>query len=167
MCDLVLEKLTAEGKNSAKLVVSGDITIDGTIDKTSVLSIIKEYKTYKTKPWQIRAHCVGFGNVDFEFLPKEALSKSELSYALNINLPIPDDVELDWSKVEGGIYKGLEHDRVVSMLKDLEVIPVTYKGVQPLFNRTHAQLDSVKLFNMTTKATPSGVQADFAADATF
>jgi hypothetical protein len=167
LCDLSLEHLTADNVNSAKLIVSADVTVDGTIEKRSVLSMLRDSGSFKSKPWQIKANCVGFGDLSFKFLPNSALSKSELPYKLTVDLPIPDDVKLDWSKVEGGIYKGLEHGIIVSMLKKMKSIPLTYEGVQPLFNKDHTQLDSIKLSNMTTKGTPAGVQANFMADATF
>ncbi len=167
LCDMTLNKLTVEGVNSAKLVLSADVTVDGSIEKNSVLSIVKEYKKYKSKDWQIKAKCVGVGEVNFKFISNGALSKSTLPYTLHVELPIPDDVQLDWSKVESGIYKGLEHGIIMSILKKMDKIPLTYEGEQPLFNKSHTQLDLIKLSNMTTKGIPEGVQVDFVADATF
>lgn len=162
-----LEKLNVEGINSARLILSADVRVDGTIEKNSVLSIVKEYKNYKTKPWQLKAQCIGLGNVTFRFVCDKGLSTSVMAYKLNVNLPVPDDFQLDWSKVENGLYKHLEHNTIVSILKKMRTIPVTYAGVQPLFAKPHTALDTVKLSNIKTRGVPQGVEVDFVADAAF
>ncbi len=165
--DLKLERLAATGNNSAKMVVSADVEMKGTIDKSSVTAILKEPKKYQSKPWRIRAHCIGTGMVEFKFLPNRSLSQSELPYTLTINLPIPEGLNLDWSQVAGGMFHDLERGVILSTIRKMGSVQVTHKGLQPFFNKNHSQLDAIELSDMVTKATPNGMQVDFVADATF
>lgn len=165
--NLTLDKLSVDTTNTAKFTVSSAATVDGTIDKGKLTVIIKDSKNYQSKPWQIKAKCLGDGVLKFSFIPGTNLNNSELAYDLSMNLPIPDNVNLDWSQVEKGLYGGIEHSVILSVLKTINSIPIKYHGEKKLFANNNGQFNSINVSSLTTKQIPAGVQLSFVANATF
>ena len=165
--NLTLTKLSVDTTNTAKFSVTGDAIVDGTIDKGSLISVIKNSQNYQSKPWQIKANCLGNGILKFDFIPGPNLSNSKLAYDLNVDLPIPDDVTLDWSKVEKGICGGMEHSVIMSIIKTIKPIPIKYHGDKNLFTNKNKQFNSINVTNLNAKQVPAGVQLSFVGNATF
>jgi len=163
---LILNKLSVNDTNSAKFSVNGNAIVDGTIDKSSLISVIKKSDNYQCKPWEIKTKCLGDGTLKFSFIPGTNLSSSKFVYDVEANLPIPKDVDLDWSKVTAGICGSMEHGVILSVIKSMKPIPIKYHGDRKLFADDN-RFKTINVSNLVTKQVSSGVELSFAGNATF
>jgi len=120
----------------------------------------------KTKPWTATAHVNGNGTIKYLLLPKSSLADSELQYKLAMDLPIPDDVHLDWSQVSKGLMEAAERGVIVSHLTKI-TIPISYSGHTKIFRgkKKQQQLSAIKVSKLVVRPTNSGSELSFSAEA--
>jgi len=168
---LVLENAKVTSSNKATFRVSGDVEIDGTVDKGGLLAVIDRPTSWQSRPWQASAALTGTGTVDYKFIPSRALAGSTLDYNLAMQLPLPDDINLDWSQVGTGVLAKAERAVIVSHLRKItpfqgtRSIPLKFKGTLSLFAKSNPAFKSITVKELTTKPLPNGTQMDFVAEA--
>src|SRR5262249_11807725 len=116
--------------------------------------------------WKATAHLTGTGTVKYKLQPKDSLALSALWYELDMKLPIPKDVDVDWSKVSHGILHYAEHAVIVNELSKITV-PLHYNGVLSLGNVNDSKWKSIKISQLLTKPSKDGMVLTFVADAAF
>jgi hypothetical protein len=168
---LVLQNARVTSSNQASFTVSGDVEVDGTVDKGGLLAVIDHPTKWESRPWQASAPLTGAGTVEYKFIPSKALAGSQLDYNLAMKLPLPDDINLDWSQVGNGVLAKAERAVIVSHLRKItpfqgtRSIPLKFKGKLPLFANSSPAFKSIKIKELTTKPVPNGTQMDFVAEA--
>jgi hypothetical protein len=168
---LLLENARVISSNQANFRVSGDVEVDGTVDKGGILAVIDRPTSWQSRPWQASAPLTGTGTVQYKFIPNKALAGSELDYDLAMQLPLPEDINLDWSQVGTGVLAKAERAVIVSHLKKItpfqgtRSIPLKFKGKLALFAKSNKAFRSIKVIELTTKPCPGGTQMDFVAEA--
>jgi len=87
-----------------------------------------------------------------------------LKYDLSFNLPVPDDVDLDWSQVSKGIMEKAETSIITGMIKKLKSVPLNYHGNLSLFAGEKSKLGHLKVSNFKTVPAQDGIDLSFVAD---
>lgn len=162
MSDLEIDRMNLKNDNQFTFKVQADLLADGTIDKGSLMAIIKSDAETETKPWKATATVSGDGEMDYSLLPNRSLADSELSYKVDVDLGFGDDVNLDWSKVTGGIAEGLERKVITGHLKKLEM-PFKFDGKLRLFKDN--KWNMIKLTKFDVDPAGSNAEIHFTADA--
>ena len=158
-----IDNLTQLPSNACSFKAGADVLVDGTIEKGGLLSIIKKTNKWVTCPWSATAHINGEGNVSYKFVPNGGLSDSALAYDLQMKLLLPDDMDLDWSKVNDGPLSGAEKSVIIGTVKKLKPIPINYTGSLKLFAKGNSHLQALKIKDFKTKSNDGNVQIDFQA----
>jgi hypothetical protein len=165
--DLSVDDLAHQSKNSVSFTVSGDVECDGTVDKVGLLSMNKDDAKTKTCPWKATAEdVVGKGTVSYKLIPHDSLASSVLDYELKMELPIPDNVELDWSQVSHSLLQGIERKAIIGHLKKLTV-PIDYKGTLKICKESDTQWNGLKISKLAVKPFGNDTRLEFTADAVF
>jgi hypothetical protein len=162
-----IEELTELPANGCSFKACGDVLVDGTIEKSGLLAIIKKTNKWDTKPWSATAHVFGEGSVKYKFVPNASLSDSALNYDLQMDLLMPDDMNLDWSQVNDGFLSKTESSTIVKSVSKLKPVPINYTGNFKLFSKGNAHLQALKIKDFKTKANKDNIEIDFAASSDF
>ena len=81
-----------------------------------------------------------------------------------MDLPIPEDVDLDWTKVCDGILQGTERAIIIKQMKKINV-PIRIKGKLNLFSAKDKQWRTVKISDLTVRPSQGGTLLNFTAQA--
>ncbi|MBX9693363.1 MAG: hypothetical protein K2Z81_13330 [Cyanobacteria bacterium] len=136
---------------------SGDVTADGTIEKSGLVINKDEWET---RPWRISGSVRGDGSIKYAFVDGKGKNHS-LKYDLKLDVPVPDDVELDWSKVASGLLKVAEKKIIVGHLKKL-TIPITYSGEISVFNKA-GWMSNLRITKLAVKDAVNEKKLEFSA----
>lgn len=159
--NLKIEEMRAAGPGKLAFTASGDVVVDGTVEKTG---IIFKKDGWQTCPWKISGHLKGDGVVKYSFTGTTRDKEERLKYDLSMQLPIPDDVELDWSKVAGGIIKVAEKRVIVGRLKQI-TLPLNHEGEINVIEKESPAWKNLKVSDLVIKnAADGGTQIDFVAE---
>ncbi|HEY9776698.1 MAG TPA: hypothetical protein V6C81_23245 [Planktothrix sp.] len=161
---LTLEEASQDAPNVLSFSVAGDVVTDGTVDKAHLLDAFSQTPKWETKPWSASAHCNGNGTVAYTLVPGKSLADSQLRYKISMNLPIPDDVKLDWTQVTDGLARTAERAVIVSHLSKI-TIPINYASKAKIFASRKKQLSSIRVSHMVVRPAPTGCEMSFTADA--
>ena len=163
-----LDQIEMTSPGVAKFTASGDADAKGTIEKGGILSVIKGPAKWEKRPWSASARLVGTGVVNYKILANNSLSNSELDYSASIDLPLPDDIDLDWSQVNDGLLEKAERNAVVKSIQKIKPLHLEFNDKKvKLFPNGKKNFDALKLKNLTTRPVTAGLQLNFNADATF
>jgi hypothetical protein len=160
-----IEKLWSVKNNEEHFSGYGDIEALGTVEKGSMLSIFKKTDNWQNCPWSARARLAGSGVLAYQFEPNGTLSDSQFKYTLKMNLPLPEDLKLDWSKVSGGLLQKAEKSIIVGAVKNAPPISLDYQGKFKLFPGRKSQLKSLRIKQFRTEPAGDGIEINFVADA--
>lgn len=174
-----------------KFEAEADAKLDGTVEKTALIGgasgrketdsslgespevdakidpkIDKESAKWETKPWSLSGHVDGSGKVKYHFKPSGKGLKSQLVYDLALDVPLSGDINLDWSKVAGGILKFAERRVIVSHLRKVTV-PIKYHGQIELFAKGDSLSRNFNVTKLVVKPINSDMQIDFSAQGNF
>lgn len=163
--NLTLKDMKPDGANRFNFLAAGDVLVDGTVEKGGIFSDEDDEDDWKVRPWKITGHVEGRGKVKYEIHAGDT-SKNEVTYQLSMNLPVPEDVELDWSQVAKGIMKLAERKAILSRLRKLEV-PVNHSGEIPLFKDGNHMWQNFTFSRMVIKPNGQDTQIEFVANANF
>jgi hypothetical protein len=105
------------GSNAADFKARARVTLKGEVEKGGLGAIFKKNTIWKTYPWQALATVNSLGTFKYSFLPSDYLDGSLLDYELTLKLKKPEDLELDWTKVNSGLLGGAERNIIVSSIK--------------------------------------------------
>jgi hypothetical protein len=83
-----------------------------------------------------------------------------------MQLPIPDDVQLDWSKVSGALIGSAEKAIILGYMKKLD-IPLDLAGKINVGGATDSQFDNVKISHLQSQPSDKGTKLTFSAQAIF
>jgi len=165
--NLHIDSMEHNSKNVIDFTASGDADVFGTVEKGGFLAAIgKDSGDWEKKPWTARGFVKGDGKVAYKLVPNSSLYNSELQYDLSMSLPIPDDVDLDWSQVSTGIMQSAERAIIVGQMKKITV-PVKFSGKLRICDEKDRQWRFLKISHLTVEPSPAGTQLSFSADATF
>ncbi len=162
---LALADIRAIGKDQGQFNGSADIEVIGNVEKCSIFSMGKKSCQWQDCPWSANAHLVGSGNLKYEFIPKDSLSNSEFKYRLALNLPLPDQFDIDWSKVSGGLMEKAERFAIIRFIKRAPPVALNHQGQLKLFSGRDNQLRSLRIKDFKTKPANDGIEMDFTAEA--
>lgn len=161
--NLVISDMKAQGPGALSFTATGDATIEGTVEKGAILFKTSEWKEC---PWNLEAELTGEGLVKYAFLGDTDSARSKVKYDLKMELPLPENMRLDWSKVTSGILRIAERRIIVKRLQKVTV-PVSHKGEIDLFEAGDSRWRNFKLTNVSMKSKGENIQIDFTADAVF
>lgn len=83
-----------------------------------------------------------------------------------MELPVPDDISLDWSQVASGPLEVAERHVIVSHLKKI-TIPMERSGKVALFGKTGPLARNFKITALAAKPASRGTEIDFIAEDRF
>jgi len=155
--------MQSKGPNTLSFTASGDVFLNGTIDKTGLIFNKDEWET---KPWNISGHVQGEGTIKYKFSKKKGNDDELLQYDVSMELRVPDtdDVKLDWSKVAGGILKMAEKKSIMGRLKKVD-IPLHHEGEIDLIEKEAPAWKNLSVSNVSVKDAPNGgTLIDFSAE---
>ena len=155
--DFKLENLVADQPDTLSFEATAMVRVDGTVDKSG---IVFNRNKEETKPWNVEGMVRGKGKIKYTVEAKKK-GPARLTYKLNMNVTVPDDVKLDWSKVASGVLKMAERKIIVGHIKEVE-IPIEKSGDLEIFDRK-SQISELRISKMTMKETPRGRLIKFTA----
>lgn len=161
--DLVISDMKAHGSGSLSFTATGDAIIEGTVEKGNILLKTDDWKEC---PWTLEAELTGEGSVKYAFVGDSESLRSRVKYDLTMDLPLPDNMRLDWSKVTNGLMRIAERRVIVKRLRKVTV-PVSHKGEIDLFEEGDSRWRNFKLTKVAMKSKGEDIQIDFTADAVF
>jgi hypothetical protein len=163
-----LDKIEMTSPGQATFTASGDADAKGSVEKGGILAIVKGPAKWEKRPWSASARLEGTGVISYKIKANDTLSKSELNYDVKMDLPLPDDIDLDWSLVNDGMLEKAERNAVVKSIQKLKPLHLEFlnKTVK-LFPNGAKNLKALKLKNLKTKPVATGLQLDFNADTVF
>ncbi|CAN5379110.1 hypothetical protein BH11CYA1_BH11CYA1_22750 [soil metagenome] len=178
-------QMSAAPPNLFTFEAEADAKLDGTVEKTALIGggkAVSETKAdsnidndfdaeknsakWETKPWSLAGHVEGAGKVKYQFKPSGKGLKSQLAYDLNLEVPLSGDIDLDWSRVAGGILKFAERRAIVSHLRKITV-PVRYQGQVELFAKNDSLSRNFNVLKLSVKPVNSDMQVDFSGQGNF
>ncbi len=161
--DLVISNMVAHGAGSLSFTASGDALVEGTVEKGGIFLKTEEWKEC---PWKLEAQLTGDGSVKYAFVGDTDSSRSRVKYDLTMDLPLPANMRLDWSKVTNGLLRIAERRIIVKRLRKT-TIPLSHKGEIDLFEKEDSRWRNFKITNLAMKSKGEDIQIDFTADAVF
>ena len=168
----VIEAIKATTGNQFTFTTHGDLEVKGTVEKAGLMAVVLKHAKFVNRPWNAKASAKGTGTLTYKLLPNTSLADSKVHYDLVMAMPLPDDVDLDWSGVSQGIVRKTEETIITSILKHIKpfkgtrVMPLKYSGEISLFgDKKQEILKSITVEKIVTKAVDTGLQVNFVAHA--
>ncbi|MBS1989669.1 MAG: hypothetical protein JSS83_04075 [Cyanobacteria bacterium SZAS LIN-3] len=170
----LMQNLNLTSPDKADFKVSADVEVNGTIKKAGLLAAFKkDAKKWDTKPWRATAPCTGSGSIKFSFLPNKTLADSDVAYDLVLKMPLPKDIDIDWSEVSGGIIRKAETSVISDYLNKCSpfngtrIMPLDHKGTLKVFSHSEGgKLQAVKISKFLLKPVSTGTEIDFVGETT-
>jgi hypothetical protein len=159
-----IEKLWAVRNEEERFSGRGELQAIGTVEKSGLMSVLKSSNDWQERSWTAKGKVAGAGVLEYQFVPNGALADSQFDYTLHMNLPLPDDLDLDWSKVSSGILQKAEKSVIIGQVKKLPSIALNYHGKFRLFGDRNSQLKSLKIKKFKAEPAGDGIELQFVAD---
>lgn len=139
--DFDINEMKSSKKDVLDFTARANVAINGTVEKTGII----KREEWETKPWKMSGEAAGKGKVIYNF---GGSKKNKLRYNLEMEVPFPKDVELDWSQVSSGLVKLAEKSVILDHLKKV-VIPLKKSGeleiLGPKGNLSHFEISNLEL----------------------
>lgn len=161
--NLKITEMRPLGAGKLNFTATGDVAVEGTIEKCG---IIFKTDTWKECPWTLKANVTSQGLVKYQITGDSDKDKSKLKYDLTMNLPLPDDMKLDWSKVADGLLRIAERRVIIKHLKKITV-PIAHQGEINMYEHEDSRWKNFKLSKVAMKSKGNDISIDFTADAVF
>lgn len=150
--DFDITEMKSIDKDVIDFKAKAKVLVNGTVEKTGII----KREEWETKPWKISGEAVGSGKVKYSFGGKK---KNKLRYDLEMKVPFPDDVELDWSQVSSGLIKLAEKSAILDHLKKV-VIPLEKNGEIDILG-SKGKLSNFEISNLELTEKPAGKEVCF------
>jgi hypothetical protein len=168
----LVQQFTLVSPGKATFSAGADIEVDGTVEKTGIFGAFKkDPKNWETKDWKAFSHCTGNGALTFKISPNKTLADSDMTYDLNLQMPLPQDIKVDWSQVSSGIVRKAETSVISGYLNKCEpfhgsrTIPFSHKGTIKLFQAKNEKLQAISISKFDLKPTDAGTEIHFVGEA--
>lgn len=158
--NFLVKNLVSKPDETLAFTASGDVRVEGTVEKGGL--VFHRNDGWKTCPWKLTGHVTGKGKSGYRFHKEKNSAQELLDYDLSMTFVFPDDVELDWSKVAGGILKVAERKVILGRLKEFK-IPIEHKGQLTVFEKNDPLWRHLKISDLALTDTDDGVRFDFNA----
>lgn len=163
--NVTIDEMKLSEPNTFEFTVRGDLEAAGTVEKGGLLSMFKsELEDAETKPWRATAQVAGKGTVKYRMVPNESLGDSELLYEVSLDLPVRENVEVDWSQVNDGLFKNTEREAIVKNITELNM-PINFDGKLNAFENTADKWDFMRVKDLIVLPSTSGTEVRFRAEA--
>lgn len=147
-----ITEMKSSKKDVLDFIAKANVAIDGTVEKTGII----KREEWETKPWKMSGEAVGKGKVIYNF---GGSKKNKLRYDLEMEVPFPKDVELDWSQVSSGLVKLAEKSVILDHLKKV-VIPLEKSGELDIVG-PKGNLSNFEISNLELTEKPTGKEVCF------
>lgn len=161
--NLVISDMKARGSGALSFTATGDAIVEGTVEKGAILLKTHEWKVC---PWKLEAELTGNGLVKYAFVGDTDSLRSRVKYDLSMDLPLPANMQLDWSKVTSGLLRIAERRIIMKRLQKVTV-PLSHKGEIDLFEAGDSRWKNFKLTKVAMRSKGDDIYIDFTADAVF
>jgi hypothetical protein len=160
----LVKQLKASAPGEERFTVTGDVSIEGTIEKGGLLSVIKKEKTgWEVKPWSATGKVEGDGILKYVIKPQEPFTKSQINYQLSLDLKPAKDVDLDWSNVSDGLLSKAENSIITKFISSYDPKAYLKKATYSFFKTESKKLNNVVVSNVLTAPTKDGLSIAFSA----
>ena len=163
--NLQLMRMKPQPPNSVSFNAVGDVDIIGTVEQSNATSADEKTASWEIHPWKLSGHIDGQGLVSYKFVT-QGPHANEIQYSLALDLPVPKDVQLDWSQVAHGVLGFVERKVIVHHLRKI-TIPIKYQGSVPIFPEDNQLARNFKVQGLVAKHTDDATELDFSATARF
>lgn len=163
--NLQINEIIARPDNTLVFSAQGDVKVDGTVEKGGIKAMFGTGgDNWEIKPWSISGHVSGTGTARYSF--EKQKNKTAIKYDLAMKLPVPEDVEVDWSQVADGVFEHVEKKAIFRKLQNVEV-PISKSGYVRLFkDGTNAMMRDLDITAIEVKPSGKGTRISFAARST-
>lgn len=158
--DFTIGELVSGDDQTLRFTASGDVEVTGTVEKGGL--VFHRDDGWKECPWTLSGRAKGNGTARYKFRKEPNSPLEMLDYNLAMQFEIPDDVELDWSKVAGGILKAAEKKVILGRLKEVKV-PVSHSGSLTVFHKDDPLWRNLRIKDLSIKDRKDGVEIEFSA----
>jgi len=164
MKNLKVSQLVAKGSGLETFKVSGDVKIDGTIEKGGLMSIIKKQKRdWDVKPWSATGKVEGDGVLKYKAECKTPLTASKVDYELSIDLQPAKNVDLDWSQVDEGLLSKTEDAIITKFISSYDPKAMVKNATFKVFKNSSKKLDCISVSGVKTEPTKDGLCVSFSS----
>jgi hypothetical protein len=166
MTNLAVKELHAIHAGEEQFTVTGDVAVEGTVEKTAVLSLLinKSNAKWELRPWSATGSVVGNGDVKYTIVARTPVTDTEVDYELTLDLHPPEDVVLNWKAVSNGLLSNAESKVITKFIQSYDPAAFSRKATLKVFKKKPKSLNSVALQDITTAPISDGLRVDFAAE---
>jgi hypothetical protein len=161
-----LDNMEPIGPGKVAFTALGDVTVDGTVEQGNPEDGNYKNLVWEKRPWKLSGHVEGEGNVEYKFLSGSGPQGNRVEYNLDMDVPMPSDIKLDWSQVAHGVLGFVERKVILGHLHKLTV-PLKYNGTLGIISEESPLGKNFKISNMVAKRINDATEVDFDATATF
>jgi len=159
-----VNQLKASAPGEERFTVTGDVAVQGTIEKGGLLAVLKKEKSnWELKPWSATGKIEGEGILKYQIKPQDPFTKSHIDYLLSIDLKPAKEVDLDWSKVSDGILSKAENSIITKFISSYDPKAMLKKSTYKFFKTETKKLSNVSISNVVTAPTKDGLSIAFSA----
>ncbi len=168
-----LSTLTFDKKNHFNIACNANLTAKGTVERYNlkINPLSKESRGWIQKTWSGQGTVAGKTGCTISFVPGVSLKDSALKYDADARFAIPDDLTIDWSKVDEGLLGRSEQALIKEVVSHsgafspAEGIPLKSSGSIKLFKHPDDRLGLVRISNVLILPSKQNLDLSFTADA--
>jgi hypothetical protein len=159
-----LNQLKACAPGEERFTVTGDVAVQGTIEKGGLLAVLKkESSNWEVKPWSATGKVEGEGLLKYQIKPQDPFNKSQINYELSLDLKPPKNVDLDWTEVSDGLLSKAENSIITKFISSYDPKAYLKKASYNFFKTESKKLSNVVVSKVVTAPTKNGLSITFSA----
>jgi hypothetical protein len=160
--NLAVAQVKSVSSTEEHFSVTGNVMVEGTVEKGGLLSVIKKTKKWEEKPWTAKGQVVGDGVLTYKILPKSSLRDSIIDYELSLDLRPTKNVDLDWSQVSDGILSKAENGIITKFIEKFDPEAIIQKSHVKI--ATSTRFKTIRVRDVATAPTNDGLRVDFSTE---
>lgn len=157
-----LQDMEPQPPDGVSFTAAGDVDLNGTVEQGKPKDDEARELTWETRPWKLSGYLEGDGTVRYKFLSGTGPLANRVEYNLDMDVPLPSDIKLDWSQVAHGVIGFVERKVIVGHLRKITV-PIKYHGTLDIFSRESPFAKNFEISGLVAKRTQDGTEIDFDA----